>query len=271
MKKLFSFLFFFFLFVSLSQGQEKIEVALEKTTYLVFDSNVEHVDVGSENVSFKIEGTIVKLKAAESGFVDTNMLVYFSGKTTMFLLSYNENPSKLLHEFNGKKGEVNENENETVLSEYEIKKNFLISKRGFKLIDLIDEDPTFIVSDYRQGVSVAVDKIFVDEYSLYFRIHFENESTVAYDIDDVQAMIKSKRKTKSKSLKSMYRNIDLIDSYNLDGRTVRANTTHELVIQIEKITLSEDEELTWVIEEKEGERSFSLKIKPLELVRAIKI
>lgn len=254
---------------TLAYCQTKVEVSFDKTTYMIFDKVVDHVDVGSNEVAFKVEGSMLKLKADVENFYETNMLINVNGKTMMFLLAYNNDPEKLLYEFTIEPNEPKEVK--TILSPEETKIQAIIANRNFELRDLLDEKPSIIESDFQQGISVAIDNIFVDENSLYFRFHFENQSNIAFDIEDIQGMVKNDRKAKSTSLKSIYRNIEIIDTYNMNNSTIRATTSNNYVIQIEKITLAEKEDLIWVIKENQGQRNFNLKIKPKKLIKAIKL
>ncbi|WP_426491226.1 DUF4138 domain-containing protein [Hymenobacter sp. 102] len=74
-------------------------VSEQKTTHLVFPSPVTYVDLGSSGlIAAKATGSenIVRVKAAGSGFSETNMTVLTaSGKLYSFVVGYQRNPRQL--------------------------------------------------------------------------------------------------------------------------------------------------------------------------------
>ena len=95
------YIYFFipFLFVLTAHAQDEknvvtrnIEVGYDKTTFIVFGSEVDFFDVGSEDLLFEITAkpNIVKLKGAVEAFAETNVtIITKKGEYYSFIVKYN--------------------------------------------------------------------------------------------------------------------------------------------------------------------------------------
>lgn len=81
---------------------DTIHVSISRTTYLAFPADIELVDIGNKEYSFKVEKNILLLKSLRSGSHPTNMLVKFGQELFTANLIYAENNNRSLYDFRKK-------------------------------------------------------------------------------------------------------------------------------------------------------------------------
>src|ERR1700712_5050220 len=69
-------------------------VSINTSTYLAFPGDIELVDIGNKDYSFKVEKNILLLKSNRPNGAMTNMLVKFGGNLFTGILVYTANPVK---------------------------------------------------------------------------------------------------------------------------------------------------------------------------------
>lgn len=81
---------------------DTIQVSITRTTYLAFPADIELVDIGNKEYTFKVEKNILLLKSLKTGSHSTNMLVKFGQELFTASLVYAENSNRSLYDFRKK-------------------------------------------------------------------------------------------------------------------------------------------------------------------------
>ena len=85
-----------------TSATDTIQVSISRTTYLAFPADIELVDIGNKEYTFKVEKNILLLKSLKAGSHPTNMLVKFGQELFTASLIYAENNNRSLYDFRKK-------------------------------------------------------------------------------------------------------------------------------------------------------------------------
>ncbi|MBN8836128.1 MAG: DUF4138 domain-containing protein [Sphingobacteriia bacterium] len=248
MKRNFILLCFFWLVCS-AKAQTTLCVSTNKTTSLIFPFAIKHVDRGSQSVlaqQVKDVPTILLVKAAVADFNETNLsVVTDDGSLYSFAVCYEANPAKWVHYL-----PVN---NKATTAMY---------ANG-----ILDNTATIKHIKDKQIESVAaISGIYIKEDILFYQVTIENNSSIDYTIDLIRFFIRDKKKSKRTAVQE----IELKPVYITGNMNkVAAGTTSKLVFALEKFTVPDAKQLILQINEKNGGRHFSLRIKNKHLMQAV--
>lgn len=237
---------------------KNLQIGFSKTTSIVFPYAIKSIDVGSSELLVqKAKGAenILLVKAAKQYFFQTNITAVTSdGKLYVFVLNYNEDcPDLNIKAENG--GAVDkdilfstENENQK-----KIKQSALLALAKMKKNSGLKRS--------KNQISLEVTGIFIQEDVLYFRLVFENDSKINYDIDQLRFFIRDKKKSK----RTASQEIEMEPLYTTSNSEVIPDKSRIIkVYALEKFTIPEKKYLTIQIIEKNGGRNLDLDIKNLE-------
>lgn len=242
-------LFVIVLSVSLSVfAQIKIPLATDKTVSLIFPFSIVHVDRGTKDVlaeQVKEQDNILLVKAAVKNFSPTNLsVVATDGTVYSFSLSYQENLTNLIYTI-----PVQQANSIEVYA-----KSILDNPRTIK-------GPR----NHSWGINLLITGIYIKENVIYYQLRLTNQSPLDYDIDFLRFYIRDKRKAK----RTASQENELTPGYIAGNtRQVKAMRQNTVVVALDKFTIPGGKYLAIEINEKNGGRNLSLKIRNNKIIKA---
>ncbi|SHN13991.1 conjugative transposon protein TraN [Flavobacterium xinjiangense] len=235
---------------------DSVSIGYSKTTNIVFPYAIKSVDRGSQDILVqKAKGleNILQIKAAQRGFIQTNLTVVTAdGKLYSFVLNYNEQSSQLNLSVNKtelvERQEIyfsDESGNKEEIQEYSKLAFYEKSKiRGGK--------------ENRHQIKFQLNGIFIQNDIMYFRLIVENSSKIKYDIDQLRFFIRDSKRVK----RTATQEIEITPTYILnDVAAVEGEAENTFVFALSKFTIPEDKYLAIQLMEKNGGRHLELDVK----------
>jgi len=233
----------------------KLEITFNKTTNLVFPSAITTFDRGSQDILVqKANGVenILRVKADIKNFSETNLSVVTSdGKLYSFLVEYTDRPTYLNINMDIRKENAQLELNKGDLSIYSGKAQA--------------SEPNFSIRRENSLVSLALNGIYIRENALFFKLGFENNSNLNYDIDQLRFTISDKHKAKRTAIQEIE-----IEPLYISGNIsqVKATNITSVIVALPKFTIADDKYLTIQVMEKNGGRNLFLKVKNKHIINA---
>ncbi len=246
-----------------------------KTTSLIFPSDIVHIDLGIQNdcINVGIDENVphlLKLRMSDGFTMKTNMLVVTQDEHVYsFEITYSDTLSQYVRII---KTEAAVNYSPKILqtpTEIEAEQD-TISKE--ELLNRIQNSKDGLIrSDIsRKGrISLFCKNIYVHNDDLYFLLEINNQSNLKYTIDFYNLFMASKLKKSLKGTTSQDIQMDF-DFVN-DLHKVIAGQIAHVIIHVKKFTLEEDKIAILEIYEKEGGRHMKIKISNNELLNATQL
>lgn len=244
-----------FLFVVSSveaQVTDTIEVGYTKSAYLIFeDVHVKH-DVGSEDVAVKNAENKLVIQAIEEGFAETNLFVECAGKIYMFIIVYNDFPSKYVYDYTKKDDariKPKENESEEVktgdgyilkTSDNNVKEVDTLSVQICERI-LKEDDRILNRGVVKYKIAIYLKDIVIKNNKMFLEFEIQNRGNIPYVIDFYQYRVKSvKKRIKGESFQEVL--LSPLLEYKRP-KVIEGNTTVKYVIVMDKFVLTQQKKL----------------------------
>lgn len=240
---------------------DSLAIGYSKTTNIVFPYAIKSVDRGSQDVLVqKAKGleNILQIKAAQQGFIQTNLTVVTEdGKLYSYVLNYDEQSPQLNLSMNKTKQEAqeiyfsSESYNEQELQQYS-KLAFYNKKkvRGEK--------------ENKYTIKFQLNGIFIQNDVMYYRILVANNSKINYDVDQLRFFIRDSKKVK----RTASQEIEITPIHILNNvATVDEESENTFVFAVPKFTIPENKYLAIQLMEKNGGRHVELHVKNKKLVK----
>jgi conjugative transposon TraN protein len=248
MKRFVCFVFVCWMFVS-SMAQTSLCVTTDKTTSLVFPFAIKYVDRGNQSVlaqQVKDAPTILLVKAASKDFVETNLsVVTDDGSVYSFAVCYDVRPAIMVYYL-----PIN---NKATTAMYA--NAILDNKKSVKKIN-----------DHKWKTDAAVIGIYVKNDVMFYQIRIKNNSPIDCNIDLIRFYIRDKRKSK----RTAVQDIDLKPLHTVGNITnIKSNSTSSMVFALEKFTIPDAKYMVLQINEKNGGRHFSIRVKNKRIMKAV--
>lgn len=215
----------------------QIELTLNKTTHILFDSSIRYVDLGSSDIiASKVESAenVLRLKATSSDITQTNFTVITqSGLFYNFNVNYSDNPENLNYDLKKLQTEKERLNSNILFQEFGQTSPTLVD---YFLESIVKRDKSFLnISDSSFGIKVQLKGIYTQEGKLYFHLSWQNKSNLDYHLDYVSFKLLDKKLSK----KSTIEQIDLkpIKSYR-DINVVKSHQSIENVFVLDAFDLS---------------------------------
>lgn len=240
---------FVIVFANLTQAQTQLCISTEKTTSLIFPFAIRHVDRGSQSIlaqQVKEVPTILLVKAASNSFSETNLsVVTEDGSIYAFDVCYEGKPGVLVHYL-----PIN-NKATTAMYANGILDNQRVTKG---------------IEDHKWKTDAAITGIYIKSDVMFYQVSISNNSPVDYTIDLIRFYIRDKKKTK----RTAVRETELKPVYIVGNtKLVKANSNAVLVFAVEKFTVPDAKYMAVQINEKNGGRHFTMRIKNRKIMKAI--
>lgn len=251
-----------------------LEVAFNKTTHVIFPSEIVYVDLGDENlVAGLADGAknVLRVKSAVKSFKsETNLTVItddgcfftFNVKFAKEPLLLNIEMTDFIHD-----GEaVNRPNNaQEIFLERLSQESPMLVKLIMKSIYKQDKREIKHIGSKRFGVQFILKSIYTNNGLLYFHTELKNTSNIAFDIDYISFKIVDKKVVKRTAMQEHV--LEPLRAQNY-VTVVSGKKSERTVFALEKFTIPDDKQLVIEVAEKEGGRNQSFVVENGDIVRA---
>lgn len=251
-----------------------LEVAFNKTTHVIFPSEIVYVDLGDENlVAGLADGAknVLRVKSAVKSFkTETNLTVItddgcfftFNVKFAKEPLLLNIEMTDFIHD-----GEaVNRPNNaQEIFLERLGQESPMLVKLIMKSIYKQNRREIKHIGSKRFGVQFILKSIYTNNGLLYFHTELKNTSNIAFDIDYISFKIVDKKVVKRTAMQEQV--LEPLRAQNY-VTVVSGKKSERTVFALEKFTIPDDKQLVIEVAEKEGGRNQSFVVENGDIVRA---
>lgn len=251
-----------------------LEVAFNKTTHVIFPSEIVYVDLGDENlVAGLADGAknVLRVKSAVKSFKsETNLTVItddgcfftFNVKFAKEPLLLNIEMTDFIHD--GEAVNRPNNAQEIYLERLGQESPMLV-KLIMKSIYKQDRREIKHIGSKRFGVQFILKSIYTNNGLLYFHTELKNTSNIAFDIDYISFKIVDKKVVKRTAMQEHV--LEPLRAQNY-VTVVNGKKSERTVFALEKFTIPDDKQLVIEVAEKEGGRNQSFVVENGDIVRA---
>ena len=251
-----------------------LEVAYNKTTHVIFPSEIVYVDLGDENlVAGLADGAknVLRVKSAVKSFKsETNLTVItddgcfftFNVKFAKEPLLLNIEMTDFIHD--GEAINRPNNAQEIYLERLGSESPMLV-KLIMKSIYKQNKREIKHIGSKRFGVQFLLKSIYTNNGLLYFHTEIKNTSNIAFDIDYVSFKIVDKKVIKRTAMQEQV--LEPLRAQNY-VTVVSGKQSERTVFALEKFTIPDDKQLVIEVAEKEGGRHQSFVVENADIVRA---
>ena len=251
-----------------------LEVCFEKTTHIIFPSEIVYCDLGNENlVAGLADGAknVLRVKSAFKSFKqETNLSVITDdGSYYTFNVKFAKEPLLLSIEMtdflhDGEAVNRPNNAQEVYLEKLGQESPMLV-KLIMKSIYKQNKREIKHMGSKRFGVQFLLKSIYTNNGLLYFHTELKNTSNIAFDIDYVSFKIVDKKVIKRTAMQEQV--LEPLRAQNY-VTVVHGKTSERTVFALEKFTIPDDKQLVIEVAEKEGGRHQSFVVDNEDIVRA---
>lgn len=251
-----------------------LEVCFEKTTHIIFPSEVVYVDLGNENlVAGLADGAknVLRVKSAFKRFkTETNLSVITDdGSYYTFNVKFAKEPLLLSIEMtdflhDGEAVNRPNNAQEVYLEKLGSESPMLV-KLIMKSIYKQNKREIKHIGSKRFGVQFLLKSIYTNNGLLYFHTELKNTSNIAFDVDFVSFKIVDKKVIKRTAMQEQV--LEPLRAQNY-VTVVHGKSSERTVFALEKFTIPDDKQLVIEVAEKEGGRHQSFVVDNEDIVRA---
>ena len=251
-----------------------LEVAFNKTTHVIFPSEIVYVDLGDENlVAGLADGAknVLRVKSAVKSFKsETNLTVItddgcfftFNVKFAKEPLLLNIEMTDFIHD--GEAVNRPNNAQEIYLERLGQESPMLV-KLIMKSIYKQNRREIKHIGSKRFGVQFILKSIYTNNGLLYFHTELKNTSNIAFDIDYISFKIVDKKVVKRTAMQEQV--LEPLRAQNY-VTVVSGKKSERTVFALEKFTIPDDKQLVIEVAEKEGGRNQSFVVDNGDIVRA---
>ena len=251
-----------------------LEVAFNKTTHVIFPSEIVYVDLGDENlVAGLADGAknVLRVKSAVKSFKsETNLTVItddgcfftFNVKFAKEPLLLNIEMTDFIHD--GEAVNRPNNAQEIYLERLGQESPMLV-KLIMKSIYKQNRREIKHIGSKRFGVQFILKSIYTNNGLLYFHTELKNTSNIAFDIDYISFKIVDKKVVKRTAMQEQV--LEPLRAQNY-VTVVSGKKSERTVFALEKFTIPDDKQLVIEVAEKEGGRNQSFVVENGDIVRA---
>ena len=251
-----------------------LEVSFEKTTHIIFPSEVVYVDLGNENlVAGLADGAknVLRVKSAFKSFKqETNLSVITDdGSYYTFNVKFAKEPLLLSIEMtdflhDGEAVNRPNNAQEVYLEKLGQESPMLV-KLIMKSIHKQNKREIKHIGSKRFGVQFLLKSIHTNNGLLYFHTELKNTSNIAFDVDYVSFKIVDKKVIKRTAMQEQV--LEPLRAQNY-VTLVHGKSSERTAFALEKFTIPDDKQLVIEVAEKEGGRHQSFVVENEDIVRA---
>jgi len=246
---------------SIDDNTKIIDITVNKTTSIVFASNIVDGDKGSREVLVrraKGVNNILQLKASRPRFPETNLTVITAdGKLHHFFVRYADHPSDFTFEADNQTNDALPLNFQSELTDEEMSRysESIVASGSDKSLK---HDAKFDMRLSLQSISIAGNIMF-------YHIRISNKSNIAYHPDVLRFFIKDKKKAKRTASQEIAEQPIYVHG---NSKVINGKSTVDLVYAIPKFTIPDAKLLNIELMEHHGGRHLKLEIKNKLIVKA---
>ena len=265
---------------------DKIEVSPYHTVYIVFNSEIELIDIGTGDFIYQkpdTNGDMIFLKAADVNVEPTSIMIRTKNKIYVSTLVYTDEPDTYMYDLRSKtepsdtkvtKKEKSKSKEDGTpeIATYREKKgnrNYLLDNADVKSkVWKVLQDPNakfFNIGNSSNGLFLQLTNIYVDKRYFYIKLAFENTTSIGFDIDFLSMELEESGKTKKRA--AIQSKIMTVKYYET-VKSIPPNSQEALVYVIDSYAFENKDNLIIRVNELEGERALEIKVKGKELLDA---
>ncbi len=269
LKTVLIYIILLFCYTGLAQSLQQtpyIELAVNKTSSIVFPSAITSVDRGSRDILVqKAKGVvnILQLKAARSNFRETNLTVITAdGKLHHFIVRYNEQPAVYTFDNNLSSGDYEETTAIPVGNVADV------AFRQHTDYILASSSTSRVSRVCRNKMTLTLKGIYIRENILLYHLRISNASNIPYHAEIVRFFVKDKQQAK----RTASQELPETPLYIAGGsELIPANASVDVVYAFPKFTIPDAKVLIVEMLEKRGGRHLHLNIKNRSIMKAVPI
>ncbi len=251
-------------------GSYRMTVGFQKTTHLIFPYAVSYVDLGNGGLlADKAHGAenIVKVKASQPGFPETNMTVVTTdGRLYSFIVTYEANPRVL--NYNLAVTDVSTSSAVVPLAH--------LSNMGVTQSDLeaysrrvLEKREGPHVRETKDNITLALQGLYTQDDVFFLPLHLANKSNIGYDVDFIKFYIRDKKVARRTAIQEA--EVTPVFVYNARQGTIPGPGALDQVYALHKFTIPDDKNLVVEMFEKGGGRQLSFVVTNHDILKARKL
>lgn len=240
-----------------------MELALNKTSTIVFDSPITSVDRGSRDVlAQKAKGVtnVLQLKAGRENFRETNLTVITAdGILHHFIVRYSESPATLT--FDRRKIPQGESSGALMLQD-QVNEQALQQQTEY----ILAHPPrSHLKAIARNKMKLRLLGIYIRENTMFYLIRISNASNIAFHIDMLRFSVRDKQQVKRTASQEVGE-----DPLYIAGNTetVPAKGSIDLVYALPKFTIPDAKRLYIELLERKGGRHLQMHVTNKKIMKA---
>jgi len=253
---------------SQSQIKDTIKVSFTKSVYLIFSNDIK-TDFGSEEIFVKTEQNKITIQAGVENFEETNLLVHENDIYYMFIIKYDNKPTKFIYDYQNNKTKTN-----AIIDSYQSKLMKTEQIKNDSLKNLYEKNCQIALNKKQEFYDIAIKKgnvyfvvsnLFIKDNSYYYKLDLINNSNIKYDIDYYDIYIRKKQKL----LKNSPTQDIIVEKkylYNYKP-VVERKSSNSFIIVTDKYTIDNRNEFIIELFEKEGDRHLKVVFNENDLLR----
>lgn len=243
-----------------------LEVTFNKTSTVIFTSDIISVDRGSRDVLVqKVKGlkNALQLKAAYHHFPETNLTVITDdGILHHFSIQYTDTPETLTYQIAASKSipETNSLHFQTTMTTTEMDKVAgRILKHG--------QRKTLHQEGHHQ-MKISLYGIYIKENVMFFHIGIANTSNIPFDTDILRFFIQDKKIMKRTAVQEIP---EVPLHIHGNSKAIPEKSEQNLIIAIPRFTIPDAKRLVMECLEKRGGRHLTLRVRNNTIMKAIPV
>jgi conjugative transposon TraN protein len=251
-------------------GSYRMSVGFQKTTHLIFPYAVSYVDLGNGGIiADKAQGAenIVKVKASQQGFPETNMTVVTTdGRLYSFLVNYEASPRVL--NYNLAATDVSHSSAVVPLAHLSNMGLTQTDLEGYSR-DVLEKRKGPHVTEKKDDITLALQGMYTQDDVFFFPLHLANSSNIGYDINFIKFYIRDKKVAKRTAIQES--ELTPVFVYNASQNAIPGPGAIDHVYALRKFTIPDDKNLVVEMFEKGGGRQLSFVVTNSNILKARKL
>jgi hypothetical protein len=248
-------------------NKDTIFVSSSKNTYVVFNSEVTFLDLGTKDFVGLMDGKSVILKAVKDSPIPTSVFIKYGPEEKIYhgTIVFMENPATTFVDFRS------EDLPTVINSTRGIKPDSMsldqkIIERRIGILEGSTKEKYKEIGEKHDNIIFSLSDMMRDQDYLYIKILLVNKSKLDYKIDFMDFSYHTPRNNRSFQDKDEIKPTVIKGSNDI--KIVKSHSEAYLIYCLPKYVLTQEGFLNSSIREKDGARTFSISIKYKELMSA---
>jgi conjugative transposon TraN protein len=250
-------------------GSYHLGVGFQKTTHLIFPYAVTYVDLGNAGIiADKAQGAenIVKLKANQQGFPQTNMTVVTAdGRLYSFLVDFEANPRVLNYNLTTGAGEASPVMPMAMFSNLSMTQTEM---ENYSRI-VLKKKKMLRTKEVKDDITLALQGMYTKDDMFFLPVYMFNKSNINYDVDFIKFYIRDKKLAKRTAIQES--EVAPLFVYNSGQTVIPGPGGLDQVYVLRKFTIPDDKNLVVEMFERGGGRHLTFNVTNDDILKARKL